>query len=284
MAAEAIQRLSGCRVNLIFPDLVGRQRIVIGNRRNRDRDLHVFFDAQLGELLRPVTLRDNNFRQNVSDIAAYQDRVQACAQAYLEQGRYELTELLSDGRESEPRHTFLPLELTLELNHGSRVRFLSSERAFYFSPCLLSHLLKSPDARSGLDGRTLEQALARMTVLEASYSRVFLPDVHTFSWDPHWERPPNTLFTPFPRPTVSVDTARLPAGCGVYLMPSGVGDAGDNRVTETAEIILTQATMPLAIYYPPANRPPQAFIRTFPNAIELNARYIPHPDCVFRPS
>jgi hypothetical protein len=57
-------------------------------------------------------------------------------------------------------------------------------------------------------------------------------------------------------------------------MPSGVGNAGDHKVTEVAEAILRTTAEELAIYYPAPS--PKAFTERFPQGVILSARAIPH--------
>lgn len=282
MAAEAIERISGRPVNLIFPDLPrAPQRFVIKMRRAPGRKLRVFFDARLGKLLGRITLRDNDFRQNVSDIADSQEDVQALGRAHVARGLRNLVEFTDDGKDSPSACEFQAEDLTLELNHGSRAAFLPRERAFYFFPCMLSDLLKSPEVMSTLDESTRAKALSRITALEASYARIFLPIVHTFSWDSSWKQPSNVCFTPFPRPAPESQSSAPPKGPGVYLMPSGVGNKGNELVVKAARAMLEALGEALAIYYPPADEPPKGFKERFPHAVPLNPRAIPHPDIRF---
>jgi hypothetical protein len=67
--------------------------------------------------------------------------------------------VLPDGTESDACKSFPSAVLSLELNHGSRLRFFDPERAFYFFPCLLSELLKRPQFMTSIDSTTLKKAL-----------------------------------------------------------------------------------------------------------------------------
>lgn len=296
LAAEACGRVSGAAVNLIFPDLAaldgGRQRTVIRNRRNPRLPLRIFFDRTLGGLLAQVTLQDNDFAANVVALAERQPAVQATALAYLAGGLRGLTELQAEGTEVESTVEFAPDDITFELSHGSRLRFLDTPRAYAFFPCLLSDLLRYAvsEGRPRSGGRDLNRpatvALRHVQTLEAGYRRIFLPAVHTFSWDAGWRAAPNVEFTPFPRPAPSFDSAQdaSPDGGsprvspGIYLMPSGVGSAGDAFIVQAAVELLAQAAQPLAVYMPPTDRPPKAFSAAFPHAVQMPAQHIAHPN------
>ncbi len=315
LAAEACARVSGAPVNLVFPDLAaldgGRQRTVIRNRRDPHLLLRIFFDPTLGGLLAQVTLQDNDFAANVVALAERQPAVQAAALAYLAGGLRGLTELQADGTEVESRVEFALDDITFELSHGSRLRFLDTPRAFVFFPCLLSDLLRYAvsEGRLRSGGRDLNRqatlALRHAEALEAGYRRIFLPAVHTFSWDAGWRAAPNVSFTPFPRPAPSFDSAqdasvttgsvlsgaaqtppqaahalrsRREPTPGIYLMPSGVGSAGDAAIVQAAVELLAGAAEPLAVYMPPADRPPEAFVAAFPNIMPLPAQHIAHPN------
>jgi hypothetical protein len=304
LAAEACARVSGASVDLVFPDLAaldrGRQRTVIRNRRDGRLPLRIFFDRTLGNLLAQVTLQRNDFAANVVVLAERQPAVQAAALAYLAGGLRGLTELQAGGTEVTSQVEFAPDDITFELSHGSRLRFLHTPRAYAFFPCLLSDLLRNivSEGRLCNGGRDFNRpatvALRHAEALEAGYRRIFLPAVHTFSWDAGWRAAPNVEFTPFPRPAPLTSDIDLP-GCatlrlarnleglapGIYLMPSGVGSAGDASIVQAATELLDQAAEPLAVYMPPAECPPEAlvaaFAAAFPHALPLPAQHIAHP-------
>lgn len=277
MAAEAIERHSRASINLLFPYLPGTsQRAVIHNRRAKTRRVRVFFDARLGELLRWVTLRNNDFKQNVRDVVDYQPHVQCVARSYVRNGLRDLIELLPDGTEVRSTRSFGKTDLTIELSHGSRLRVLDPGRAFYFFPCLLSDLLMRPAFTSGLRANLTARALALVRELEEGFAAVFLPHVHTFTGENDWQPPSHARvrFTPFPRPRGEPhqDTKTKPPG--VFLMPSGVGQAGDQLIVEAAKAILNEAKEKLKVYYPDPF--PVVFKESFPDSEVLTARSIPN--------
>lgn len=319
LAAETCAWVSGAAVNLVFPDLAaldgGRQRTVILNRRDPRLPLRIFFDRTLGNLLAQVTLQRNDFAANVVALAERQPAVQAAAFAYLAGGLRGLTELGADGAEFASQVEFAPDEITFELSHGSRLRLLDTLRAYAFFPCLLSDLLRDTvsERRLRSGGRDFSHpatvALRHAEALEAGYRRIFLPAVHTFSWNAGWRAASNVAFTPFPRPAPSFDFAqdasvnlegilsgaaqtppqavhalrsRRTPSSGIYLMPSGVGSAGDAAIVQAAAELLAQAAEPLAIYMPPVGTPPEAsvaaFAAAFPDATQLPAQHIAHPN------
>ncbi len=329
LAAEACARVSGAAVNVVFPDLAaldgGRQRTVIRNRRDPRLPLRIFFDRTLGDLLAQVTLQNNDFAANVVALAEQQPAVQAAALTYLAGGLRGLTELQAGGTEAESTVEFAPDDITFELSHGSRLRFLDTPRAYAFFPCLLSDLLRyslsmrslhpqmqtedvpgahlrmrtpqregpqregpqreSPQRHVPQD-KTWRAALRNVEALESGYRRIFLPAVHTFSWDAGWRAAPNVEFTPFPRPAPSFDSAQDAlqekvsprVSPGIYLMPSGVGSAGDAPIVQAAVELLAGAAEPLTVYMPPADRAPDAFTVAFPHAAPLPAQHIAHPN------
>jgi hypothetical protein len=299
LAAEACARVSGASVDLVLPDLAaldrGRQRTVIRNRRDGRLPLLIFFDRTLGNLLAQVTLQRNDFAANVVVLAGRQPAVQAAALAYLAGGLRGLTELQAGGTEVTSQVEFAPDDITFELSHGSRLRFLHTPRAYAFFPCLLSDLLRNivSEGRLCNGGRDFNRpatvALRHAEALDAGYRRIFLPAVHTFSWDAGWRAAPNVEFTPFPRPAPSFDSAQdasqddgspgiIP---GIYLMPSGVGSAGDASIVQAAAELLARSVEPLAVYMPPAGSPPEAivavFAAAFPHVRPLPAQHIAHP-------
>jgi len=304
LAAEACARVSGAAVNIVFPDLAtldgGRQRLVIRNRRDASLPLRIFFDRSLGDLLAQVTLQNNDFAANVVALAERQPAVQAAALAYLAGGLRSLTELGADGTEVASTVEFAQGDITFELSHGSRLRFLDEPRAFAFFPCLLSDLLRYivSEGRLGRDfNRPAAIALRHAEALEAGYRHIFLPAVHTFSWDTGWRAAPNISFTPFPRPGFALyeaestlsGAAHVPPAAasalrsrrvvpGIYLMPSGVGGAGDAAIVQAAAELLAHAAEPLAVYMPPADRTPEAFVAAFPAVMQLPAQGIAHPN------
>ncbi len=298
LAAEACARVSGAAVNLVFPDLAaldrGRQRTVIRNRRDTSLPLRVFFDSTLGGLLAQVTLQHNDFAANIVALAERQPAVQAAALAYLAGGLRGLTELQAGGAEVTSEAEFAPGDITFELSHGSRLRFLDTPRAYAFFPCLLSDLLRYALNMRSLHPqmqtervrnshlrmrtpkhKTWRAALHHAGALEAGYRRIFLPAVHTFSWHAGWRAAPNVEFTPFPRPAAVIPGPDIHPG--IYLMPSGVGSAGDTSIVQAAAELLAQAAEPLAVYMPPAGSPPEAFAAAFPHARPLPAQHIAHP-------
>jgi hypothetical protein len=206
--------------------------------------------------------------------------VQAAAQALIAAGLRNLTELLPGGEEVAAAAEFSRSDFAFELAHGSRIRFLPREHAFAFFPCLLSDLLRqAPGSDEGIEKMTRDLACGHIVALEEGYRRIFLPTIHTFSWDTAWRPQANVEFTPFPRPAllVSQDVAPLPAGPGIYLMASGVGSAGDASILSLAARLLKDAREPLAVYAPPGGFP-AAMLASFSRVVELNAAHISHHD------
>ena len=277
LAAEAIQEAANVRVNLVFPEAAppSNQRAVIQSRRNPRRDVRIFLDARLGELMERVMLRNNDFRQHVLDIAEFQEQVQADAQEYVRQGLCELLELLPNGTESAALRAFRNEDIAMELNHGSRVGLLD-RNVFYFYPCFLSDLVGRFNAGGCLDAEKLHRVRETAIRLESGYTRAFLPRIHTFSASDDW-RPPshaNVSFTPLFRPGPRVYEEAIPPANGIYLMPSGTGTSGDCAVVRIAAELLAAAPERLAVYCP--DPPPKAFANAFSELEVLDARGIPH--------
>jgi hypothetical protein len=284
LAAEAFAQVAARPVTLILPDLTfldgGRQAAVIRNRRDPASPLRVFFHRPLGDLLVRVTLQNNDFAANVRDIAEHQPAVQAAAQALIAAGLRDLRELLPDGRETPAGAEFAADAIDFELAHGSRIRFLPTARAYAFFPCLLSDLLRTVQGEGAAgENPALTVALRHAVALEEGYRRIFLPALHTFTWDADWQAAANVEFTPFPRPAPAAyhGAGPLPAGPGIYLMVSGCGRAGDESIVSLAARLLAAAEEKLVVYVPPGGFP-AALLARLPRVHELNAAHIPHPD------
>lgn len=183
-------------IQIIMPLFYDRQAAIV-----QEHGIEAILDPELGNLFLPVLFQNGDFNQHVADVVAQREGAESAIRRYV-------------------KETYGSFDF--EINTGSKIRV--ADEIYYAFPAAASQLFSYVIGEGGMgfNQENLEHCLRMMERVELDFTAVFIPAVHTFSYDSHRSPVAKEISTPPLKPIPNPCTIQI-SPQSIYCMPSGTG-------------------------------------------------------------